>query len=143
MKHSLLVVSLCLPLGACWMGRAQTNEPLDAVKAAQLVPGTSTASDVVALLGGPNDVVQLGRRTAYQYIATTEKSAGLWLFALALTNVDARQDRVWVFFDEQDVLTHIGSTFESHRAQWALPWQDVHAAEDAEARDRARPGVGQ
>ena len=91
MKHSLLVVSLCLPLGACWMGRAQTNEPLDAIKAAQLVPGTSKASDVVALLGGPNDVVQLGRRTAYQYIATTEKSAGLWLFALALTNVDARQ----------------------------------------------------
>ena len=140
MKH-LLILCLCLLTSACWMGRAQTNEPIDAVKAGRLVPGTSTAKDVVALLGGPNDVVQLGRRTAYQYISTTQKSAGLWLFAFALTNVDARQDRVWVFFDEADVLTHVGATFESHRAQWALPWEDVHEAEDAAARDRGRPGV--
>ncbi len=141
MKH-VLTLSLCLLSSACWMGRAQTNEPIDAVKAAQLVPGTSKAGDVVALLGGPNDVVQLGRRTAYQYISTTEKSAGLWLFVAALTNVDARQDRVWVFFDEDDVLTHVGSTFESHRAQWALPWENVHAPGDAEASDRSRSGVG-
>ena len=138
---SILLVLLVLP--SCWLAREQVNEPIDALAVAQLQPGTSTARQVVDLLGGPVEVVQLGRRTAYLYSASTQKSANLWAMALALSNTDTRQDRVWVFFDEADVLTHVGATFESHRAQYAMPWEDVHEPADSQQRDQNRPGVGQ
>ena len=97
------------------------NEPIDALAVAQLQPGTSTARQVVDLLGGPVEVVQLGRRTAYLYSASTQKSANLWAMALALSNTDTRQDRVWVFFDEGDVLTHVGATVETKVKGRKLP----------------------
>ncbi len=52
-----------------------------------------------------------------------------------------RTDRLWVFFDEKDVLTHCGATYGTHRTQYALPWESVHEQEDDAARDAQRPGV--
>lgn len=138
---SILCVLLSLP--ACWLAREQVNEPIDALAVAALQPGTTTARQVVERLGGPVEVVQLGRRSAYLYSASTQKSANLWAMVLALSNTDNRQDRVWVFFDEGDVLTHVGATFESHRAQYAMPWEDMHEPSDSQQRDQRRPGVGQ
>jgi hypothetical protein len=46
-----------------------------------------------------------------------------------------------VFFDENDVLTHYGSTYGTHRTQYAMPWEDVHEAVDNDSRDQDRPGV--
>ena len=49
---------------------------------------------------------------------------------------------VWVFFDENNVLSHYGATFAVHRAQYALPWEDVHEPEDHAKRDAARAESG-
>ncbi len=67
--------------------------------------------------------------------------AGLILIVFNMFAQDTRSDRVWVFFDEKDVLTHFGATFAVHRTQYALPWEDVHEVEDNAARDADRPGV--
>jgi len=136
-------VTLCLTaaLASCSIARQDVNEPLDAVRIQELQPGSTTAKQVVELLGGPNEVVQLGKRTAYRYDSDTTKSALLFMVVFNLANQDTRQDRLWVFFDDKDVLTHYGATFGSHRTQYALPWEDVHdAAENADA-DARRPGV--
>ncbi|MGE3175070.1 MAG: hypothetical protein AB7O97_20755 [Planctomycetota bacterium] len=138
----LLLLCTLVWLPACAIGRQATNEPIDAVAVSALRPGTTTAREVVERLGAPTEVVQLGRRTAYRYDASTTKSAGLILLVFNMFAQDARSDRVWVFFDENDVLTHLGSTFAVHRTQYALPWEDVHEAEDNAARDAERPGVG-
>lgn len=135
-------LSCCLFLGGCLVGRQDLNEPLDATLVSRLQPGTTTAQQVTGLFGAPAEVVQLGRRTAYRYVATTTKSAGLWLVVVILAAQDTRSDWLWVFFDENNVLTHYGSTFAVHRTQYALPWEDVHEAEDNAARDAERPGVG-
>lgn len=140
--RSIALLSL-LALPACGLGYQSTNEPLDAVAIRELVPGRTTAREVVERLGGPNEVVQLGRRTAYRYDASATKSAVLFLLLINLGNQDTRQDRLWVFFDERDVLTHFGSTYGMHRVQYAMPWEDVHEAEDNAARDAGREGVGQ
>ncbi len=135
---SLAVLSL---LGSCGIGRMETNGPIDAAAVASLHPGTTTAREVVERLGAPMEVVQLGRRSAYRYDATAAKSAGLVLFVFNMFAQDERTDRVWVFFDEKDILTHYGATFAVHQTQYALPWEDVHEPEDNFRRDQARPGL--
>ena len=132
---------LLLLLPACALGRQETNEPLNAVKVRQLEPGKTTARQVVELLGGPNEVVQLGKRVAYRYDASATKTAGLILVVFNMFAQDTRQDLLWVFFDEDDVLTHYGATYGVHRTQYALPWEDVHEPEDNAVRDAERPGV--
>ena len=131
----------CLLCTACVFGRQDTNEPLDAAAIRGFVPGRTTAREVVERLGAPSDVVQLARRTAYRYDATSTKSTFLALIVVNLGNQDTRSDRLWLFFDEKDVLTHYGASFGTHRTQYSLPWEDVHEAADNEVRDAARPGV--
>ena len=45
---------------------------------------------------------------------------------LGLYNQDTRADRAWLFFDENQLLTHLGSTLEGEEPEYAMPWQDVH-----------------
>jgi len=128
-------------LSACAIGRQDINEPLDPEIVRTFVPGKTTAREVTERLGAPTEVVQLGRRTAYRYDGATTKSTVLFLLVVNFANQDTRSDRVWVFFDDQDVLTHFGSWWGTHRTQYALPWEDVHEAADNQSRDADRPGV--
>lgn len=143
MLRTLTTACLLSLLPACAIMRQETNGPIDATVVGTLQPGVTTAREVVEKLGAPTEVVQLGRRTAYRYDASSTKGAGFFLLVFNMVAQDTRSDRVWVFFDEKDVLTHCGSTFAVHRTQYALPWEDVHEAEDNAARDAERPGVGQ
>ena len=44
----------------------------------------------------------------------------------ALRGVETHQDRVWVFFDENEVLSHMGVTLDAHRADFSVPpWTDA------------------
>ena len=140
LRSALLVLLTFLP--ACAIGRNETNDPIDPTVVATLQPGKSTAREVVEKLGAPTDVIQLGKRTAYRYDASCAKTAALILLLFNMYAVDARSDRVWVFFDQNDVLTHVGSTFATHRTQYSLPWEDVHEASDNASRDANRPGLG-
>ncbi|MSR37665.1 MAG: hypothetical protein EXS02_02325 [Planctomycetes bacterium] len=140
MLRQIICASL-VSLSSCAIGRQEINSPIDATMVATLKPGTTTAKEVVERLGAPTDIVQLGRRVAYRYDASVTKSAGLVLILFNMFGQDTRTDRVFVFFDEKDVLTHYGATFAVHRTQYALPWQNVHDASDNAARDAKRPGV--
>lgn len=113
-------------LPACFASRTMVNEPLRAASLGALVPGTSTAKDVVELLGAPSEVIQLGSRTAYRYDYSVQKRAGFTLIVVTVLNEDTRSDRAWFFFDKDDKLTHAGSTLESDRARYAMPWAEVH-----------------
>ena len=124
MRIPLLVLLLLLP--SCAMARTGVNRPLDPVALGSLSPGVSTAADVVRILGAPMDVVQLGRRSAYRYEFINSKRAVLFLVVVGFYNQDTRADRAWVFFDENQVLTHVGTTFEGDENEYAMPWEDVH-----------------
>ena len=141
LRIALPMLALLLTLPACGLYRASDNEPLDPARIRQLQPGTTTAAQAVALFGGPTQVVQLGKRSAYRYDHERTKSAGLFLLVLFMGHSDTRADRLWLFFDEQDVLTHFGATLESHHTQYALPWSEIHSAEDRADADEDRPGT--
>jgi len=125
MTRPLLALLLVL-LPGCAIMRTSENVPLDAARLEVLEPGTTTAAQVVEALGAPVDVVQLGRRSAYYYRFTNIKRAGLVLVVVNFLNVDERTDRAWVFFDENQVLTHVGVTLQGAEARYALPWENLY-----------------
>ena len=124
--RTLLLVLVLLLAPACIITRKTDNKPLDPARLAALKPGTSTAREVVELLGAPVDVVQLGKRSAYEYRFTNSKRAGLFLVVLSFYNQDTRSDRAWLFFDENQLLTHVGTTLQGGEPEYAMPWQEVH-----------------
>ncbi len=127
MRQFLLLAALSIALPGCLLSKQTQNEPLHAERIAHLVPGTTTAKEVVELLGAPTEVVQLGKRTTYRYDYTATKNTGLWLIAVYLSNSDTRADRAWVFFDEHEVLTHVASSLHADEASYAMPWNSARS----------------
>ena len=125
MRRILLSLVLGVLGAGCAMARSNVNEPLEPGELAKLQLGMS-AHDVVELLGAPVDVVQLGRRSAYRYDFTSTKRAGLFLIVVLFYNEDTRSDRLWVFFDETEKLTHVGTTLQGDDNEYAMPWEDLH-----------------
>jgi len=118
----ILLLSVCLLVtNGCFFNRAVVNRPLDAARIEQLEPGKSTAADVTALLGAPSNVVQLGKRSAYLYEHLNQKQAAFFIVVLTLRGVDSQADRCWVFFDEQNVLSHVATTLQSDTAEYTIP----------------------
>jgi len=118
-KHLLVLPLLALTPG-CLLSNSKVNQALDPAAMETLKPGASTADDVLAVLGAPNDVVQLGHRSAWRYDRSRTKDSGLFLIVFNMRHTDARQDRIWVFFDEEDRLTHVGGTFQADDVEYGL-----------------------
>ncbi len=111
---------------SCFISRTTMNEPIRRGEIDRFVPGQTTALEVVAALGAPAEVVQLGTRTAYRYDFTVQKRAGFSIIILSFLNEDTCADRVWLFFDAKDVLTHAGATLQATDARYEMPWQNAH-----------------
>jgi outer membrane protein assembly factor BamE (lipoprotein component of BamABCDE complex) len=119
---AVLAAGLC---SGCFISRDRANEPLQKAAIDALEVGKSSATDVATALGAPAEVVQLGRRSAWRYDFTTTKTSGFTLIVVTFVNTDQRSDRCWLFFDEHDVLRHVGTTLEAEDTQYAMPWQEV------------------
>jgi len=138
MKKIAFCCLFLLPLQSCFLSRHAVNQPLNHEIVGGIKIGTA-AGEVVTKMGAPDEIVQLGRRTAYRYQFELTKSSTSWWVLLILTNSDSRRDTAWFFFDENQKLSHVGSTFESHRSGFhAFPWSDNYDAEDADAADKRR-----
>lgn len=128
-----LLLGLLAP--SCLISKDTINQPLQAVELDGLIPGETSAAEVAAKLGAPNEVVQLGLRSAWRYDFAAAKRAGFTLIVITFSNVDTRQDRIWVFFDEEGVLSYYGTTFEAENSRYAMPWQKVKVGGDQDDAD--------
>ena len=124
MRTLVVAAAAALLLTGCFMSRDRINEPLVKQNIDALVIGKSTASEIAAALGAPTEVVQLGRRSAWRYDFTTEKTAGFTLIVITFLNTDRRSDRCWLFFDETDVLRHVGTTLDADDTRYDMPWEE-------------------
>ena len=129
----LLLLVFC---SSCVLSRSSQNEPLSLAKIQQLERGRTTALKAVELLGAPSDVIQLGDRSAYLYEHVQSKTAGVVTIGLIVANTDQRSDRLWLFFDGKDVLTHFGSTLATPRTSYALPWFDIYEEAEETGTDK-------
>jgi len=88
---SRFILAPLLAVGpGCFVSRSMINEPLKRPEIDKLVPGQSTAKEAVEILGAPNEVVQLGSRTAYRYDYSIQKRAGFTVILVTVLNEDTR-----------------------------------------------------
>lgn len=124
-----LALLLAATASSCFASRQALNYGYDPSGLSTLEPGVSTAAEVVSSLGAPAEVVMLGQRSAYRYERAINKRAGLSLLILTMIGEDSRADRVWVFFDEEDVLSHVAVNLASQQTEYGLPlFSDVNDA---------------
>ena len=114
------LLPLTLFCGSCVVGEMTVGQPLEASAISLLQPNHSSAQDVADLLGAPNQVVELGNKSAWLYEAQKERRAGVFLLIFSTFGQDKQFDRCWVFFDENGLLTHIASSLESNTAEYNL-----------------------
>jgi outer membrane protein assembly factor BamE (lipoprotein component of BamABCDE complex) len=116
--NTLLILTLLC--GSCVMSEMTIGQPLESSSISQLQPNHSSAQDVADLLGAPNQVVELGNKSAWLYEAQKERLAGLFLIVFGTSGRDTQFDRCWVFFDENGLLTHIAYSLEASNAEYNL-----------------------
>lgn len=103
---------LALAASSCVFSQTRVNTPIapEGVEALEL---GITAGEVVQRLGAPTEVLEIDDGSAYRFEYVRSKDTGLFLFLFNLSHKQTRSDRVWCFFNEREILTHVGTTFEA------------------------------
>lgn len=117
-----LLLTGTLFTSSCFLARTRSNEPFPQQALEALTLGETTALEAVEQLGAPLEVVQLGRRSAYRYQYGVAKRTGLFLIVVTFLEEDTQSDRLWLFFDEEDRLTHYATSYEAEGAEYGLPF---------------------
>lgn len=143
-----VVTAAALLSSGCILGRTRDEVPIDPERVARIVPGKTTKREVVELLGAPtyvndriglrlvgkpagldgdnvgplvDELVRSPLDHSYTYEYSDTKSASLYLLVISFTNQETRRDRVVVFFDDQGVVSHLGSSFNARDVEFRLP----------------------
>ena len=126
MKRACFVISILLMAsiftGCAVFGRSKNFVPFDENALKQVTTGKTSASEVTQLFGPPNKIVKLSNGNAYMYERSVNKATGLWLVLLSFGNFDTQYDRIVFFINNNDVVTHFGSSFNSETASYAMPF---------------------
>lgn len=126
MKRACVVIGILLAASICSgcavFGRGKDFKPFDEDSLKQVTAGKTTAGDVTRLFGPPGKIIKLSNGNAYLYERSIEKATGLWLIVLTFGNWDKQYDRMAFFINNEDVVTHIGSSFNAEAASYALPF---------------------
>ena len=116
----LLTVWICT--GCAIFGRGKEFKPFDENSLKEVTAGKTTAAEVTQLFGPPNQIVRLSNGNAYIYERSIQKATGLWLILLSFGNWDRQYDRMVFFINNEDVVTHIGSSFKAETASYGMPF---------------------
>jgi len=126
MKRACFVISILLAAligsGCAVFGRGKDFKPFDENSLKQVTAGSTTAADVTRLFGPPNKIVKLSNGNAYLYERSIDKATGLWLVVLTFGNWDKQYDRIAFFINNENTVTHIGSSFNAETASYAMPF---------------------
>ncbi len=127
-----LMLGLLLMVGTpgCFVSRNTVDRPLDPEAVEQIAVGQSRKEDVVKLLGAPTDIIFSNqahdplRVFAYEYTYAVTKTSGLTLIIVTFLNSDTKRDHVLVFFDEDGMVSAVGSRLNAEFAGYGLPFGD-------------------
>ena len=126
--RSILVLLLWLCAGGCVIGRYEEGSPVAAERVAEIVPGVTTKTDILAWFGAPQGmadaqllesflvdrelmpgpVVDLPFADVLVYRLTQGKVRGMILVLYNRFDIDIASDTLVVFFDGQDRVSHFG-----------------------------------
>jgi len=118
----LIVLLILTFVSGCFaLGKIQDYQPLDAEKLEKLVKGRTTAVEVSTLFGAPAQVVKMSNGNAYIYTRSVAKGTAVWLLLVSLVNYDKQYDQIVFFFDNNDILTHYGASFDARDSSYGFP----------------------
>ena len=90
-------------LTGCAFSRGELGTALKAEDIAQIKKGQTTEAQVVALLGAPDDIREIGKRELFHYYRYVLKHATVVVFSRA----NIASDQVYVLFDEHGVVDEV------------------------------------
>jgi outer membrane protein assembly factor BamE (lipoprotein component of BamABCDE complex) len=122
MAKLLLAAAAIAALSGCYLGKKRDDRPWPSEVASKIEVGKTTKAEVLKLLGPPKQVVRLLESEAYMYVATVEKSSGIFLLILNLSRTDRQYDAVTVIINRQDIVTAVGSRLSADEAEYGMPW---------------------
>lgn len=114
----------------CFVSRNTVDRPLDPEAIEEIEAGRTDKEGVVGLLGAPTDIIFSNRAHdplrvfAYEYTYSVTKTSGLTLIVVTFLNSDTKRDHVLVFFDEDGVVSAVGSRLDAEFASYGLPFGD-------------------
>lgn len=108
--------------GCAVIGRNKDFRPIEENRLAQVTPGKTTAADLMQLFGPPSQIVRLSHGNAYIYNHSLGKATGLWLIFVTFANYDKQHDRIVFFLNNQDLVTHYGSSFKAETSAHGMPF---------------------
>jgi len=117
-----MVVIIVFLSGCAVLARGKDYRPFDEQGLSQIKPGQTTAAEVTKLFGAPTQIVKLSNGNAYVYNRSLSKATGIWLVLVTLVNYDTQYDRMVFFIDQNDVVTHYGSSFQTDTAAYGTPF---------------------
>ena len=119
----LIVLLILIFVSGCFgFGKNQDYQPLDAGKLEKLVKGQTTATEVGALFGAPSQVVKMSNGNAYIYTHSVAKGTAVWLLLVSFGNYDKQYDQIIFFFDNNDIMTHYGASFDASDSSYGNPF---------------------
>jgi len=120
---SILLVAIMICLSGCAViGRGKDYRTFDEQGLAQIKPGQTTAMEITKIFGAPSQIVKLSNGNAYIYNRSLSKATGLWLILVTFINYDTQYDRIVFFINQNDVVTHYGSSFKADTAAYGTPF---------------------
>lgn len=98
------IVLLCTAfLAGCAFSRGELGTAIKPEEIAQIKKGETTEAQVVALLGAPDEIRQLGKRELFHYYRYVLKHATVLVFSRA----NIASDELYVIFDEHGVAEQV------------------------------------
>jgi hypothetical protein len=120
LKLILVMLLVCISGCASWKSEGGVDNAWRSRGTPQWVEGTTTESEVAAVLGPPSQIISLENETVFYYLREHKQGKGLVLLLWNWSSTKAVYDRAIFFFDDKDVLTKYSYSRE------ALP----HASDD-------------
>lgn len=115
-----LLAALLVLLSGCanWNEDAGVDNHWRAELTPAWTPGVSTAEEVMAALGPPSQIINLGERVVYYYLSENTSGRGYYFLVYNTTSSRTSYDRAIFFFDSDGRLERYAYSKE------ALPYDD-------------------
>ena len=129
-KILLFTVLILITVPGCFFSRSKAENPINIAKIENIKVGESTMEDVARILGAPTDIIFSNhlhdplRVFAYEYNYVVTKRTGFTVILVTFVNSDLKRDHVIVFFDDDGIVSGIGTNLFAEEASYGLPFGD-------------------
>ena len=104
---SVLLVLMLLTLNACGFSRGTLGDEIKTETVNSIKKGVTTRSEVLALLGAPDRLLQLNGRDLFQYYRYDAKVGSLLLIVLNFSRVSVKSDDLFVVINREGTVEEV------------------------------------